>query len=98
MSGLAAANRRALVLAGHTHRNRRYQVQGIDVAEVHSTKDYPGGWAGYSVYEGGIRQVVRRTLQRDVIPWTETTSRALGGVWGCWSPGLLSDRCWTIRW
>jgi predicted phosphodiesterase len=98
MRGLATANGRALVLAGHTHRNRRYRVQGVNVAEVGSTKDYPGGWAGYSVYEGGIRQVVRRTLRRDVIPWTETTSRAAGGVWGWWSPGLLEDRCWTIRW
>jgi 3',5'-cyclic-AMP phosphodiesterase len=98
LKGLAAANRRALVLAGHTHRNRRYRVEGVDVAEVGSTKDYPGGWAGYSVYDGGIRQVVRRTLRPDVIPWTETTSRAAGGLWGCWSPGLLEDRCWTIRW
>jgi 3',5'-cyclic AMP phosphodiesterase CpdA len=98
MKGLAQANRRALVLAGHTHRNRRYRVQGVDVVEVGATKDYPGGWAGYSVYEGGIRQVVRRTLDPDVIAWTETTSRAAGGLWGCWSPGLLEDRCWTIRW
>jgi Icc protein len=98
MEGLAAANRSSLVLAGHTHRNRRYQVLGIDVAEVGSTKDFPGQWAGYAVYEGGIRQVVRRMVDPLVLPWTEMTRRALGGIWGWWSPGKLSDRCWTKEW
>lgn len=96
--GLAATGLPALMLAGHTHRNRRYRVGGVDVAEVGSTKDYPGQWAGYAVYEGGIRQVVRRISQPDVIAWTEMTARALGGVWGWWSPGSLDDRCWTITW
>ena len=79
------------MIAGHTHRNRRYRVRGIDVIEVGSTKDYPGQWAGYSVYEGGIRQVVRRVSQPDVIAWTEMTGRALGGLWRRWSPGSLAD-------
>ena len=57
LDGLAAANPATLIVAGHTHRNRRYPVRGLTVAEVGSTKDYPGQWAGYSVYEGGIRQV-----------------------------------------
>lgn len=98
MGGLAAANPRSVVLAGHTHRNRRYQVRGVDVAEVGSTKDFPGQWAGYAVYEGGIRQVVRRTAHPLVLPWTEMTRRALGGLWGWWSPGTLADRCWTKEW
>ena len=98
VQGLAAANPRSLILAGHTHRNRRYQVGGVDVAEVGSTKDFPGQWAGYAVYEGGIRQVVRRTVHPLVLPWTEMTRRALGGVWGWWSPGTLADRCWTREW
>ncbi len=97
-SGLAGSGRTALVLAGHTHRNRRYRVRGLDVAEVGSTKDYPGQWAGYSVYEGGVRQVVRRIAQPDVIAWTEMTKRAIGGIWGIWSPGSLADRCWTLEW
>jgi 3',5'-cyclic AMP phosphodiesterase CpdA len=95
---LAAANRNTVVLAGHTHRNRHYRVGGVDVAEVGSTKDYPGQWAGYSIYEGGVRQVVYRTRSRDTIAWTEMTRLALGGVWGWWSPGRLTDRCWTLEW
>jgi hypothetical protein len=95
---VAAVNRATLMVAGHTHRNRRYVVGGLTVAEVGSTKDYPGQWAGYSVYEGGIRQVVFRVAEPSAIAWTETTRRALGGIWGWWSPGRLSDRCWTLDW
>ncbi len=95
---LRQANPSVVVLSGHTHRNRRYRVGGIDVLEVGSTKDYPGGWAGYSVYEGGIRQVVKRVARPDVIAWTDMTGRVLGGVWGKWSPGTISQRCWTIHW
>jgi 3',5'-cyclic-AMP phosphodiesterase len=97
-AALAVANRNVVVVAGHTHRNRHYRVGGVDVAEVGSSKDYPGQWAGYSIYEGGIRQVVYRTGARDTIAWTEMTRLALGGVWGWWSPGRLTDRCWTLEW
>jgi 3',5'-cyclic AMP phosphodiesterase CpdA len=95
---LSAVNRHTLIVAGHTHRNRRYLVRGVTVAEVGSTKDYPGVWAGYSVYEGGIRQVVYRVAEPSAIAWTEITRRAIGGIWGWWSPGRLSDRCWTLEW
>ncbi len=88
----------ALVIAGHSHRNRTYRIGRLLVAEVGSTKDHPGGWAGYAVHEGGIRQVVRRTARRDVIGWTDATASALGGLWGWWSPGRLSDRCWSAGW
>ena len=63
-----------------------------------STKDYPGQWAGYAVHEGGIRQAVFRVADEAAIAWTETTRRAMGGVWGWWSPGRLADRCWTLEW
>jgi 3',5'-cyclic AMP phosphodiesterase CpdA len=98
VDALAAANPATLIVAGHTHRNRRYPVRGLTVAEVASTKDYPGVWAGYSVYEGGIRQVVYRVADPAAIAWTQVTRRALGGIWGWWSPGRMSDRCWTLEW
>jgi len=97
-SAVLAANRSSVVLSGHTHRNRLYRAGGLLVSEVGSTKDYPGQWGGYSVYEGGIRQVVRRIERSDAIAWNEMTRRALGGVWGWWSPGELGDRCWTLHW
>jgi Icc protein len=97
-TALRAANPATIVVAGHTHRNRRYRVDGADVVEVGSTKDYPGVWAGYAVHEGGIRQVVRRISRPDVVAWTEGTSRTLGGQWGRWSPGRLEERCWSLTW
>jgi 3',5'-cyclic-AMP phosphodiesterase len=98
IDSLSAATSEAVVLSGHSHRNRRYRVGNLTVAEVGSTKDYPGQWAGYAVYEGGIRQVVMRTAAADVIAWTEMTGLALGGLWAWWSRGSLADRCWTLEW
>jgi Icc protein len=95
---LAEADPAAVLLAGHTHRTRWYRAGPLPVAEVGSTKDYPGQWAGYTVYEGGITQVSRRISHPDVIAWTEMTARALGGLWGWWSPGRLTDRSWCYEW
>ena len=53
------------VLIGHTHRNRvrRYSASGrVPFVDVNCTKDYPGGWAHYRLYDdGSFRQEVRRT-------------------------------------
>lgn len=95
---LREANPAVLVLSGHTHRTRRYDVGGVAVSEVGSTKDYPGQWAGYTVYEGAIAQTVRRISAPDVIAWTEISGRALGGLWRHWSPGRLADRSWVHEW
>ena len=97
-SEVLTANRSVVMLSGHTHRNRLYRTAGLLVSEVGSTKDYPGQWAGYSVYDGGITQVVRRIERPDALAWNEMTRRALGGVWGWWSPGGLGDRSWTLHW
>jgi Icc-related predicted phosphoesterase len=98
LQGVSARNPATLMLAGHTHRNRLYRSRGVTVAEVGATKDYPGQWAAYTVYERGISQVVRRTARPDVIAWTEMTKRAVFGIWGRWSPGRLGDRCWVLEW
>jgi 3',5'-cyclic-AMP phosphodiesterase len=95
---LARANPDAVVTSGHTHRNRVRAHGPVLVTEVASTKDWPGVWAGYSVHEGGIRQVVRRIQAPDAIVWTEYTRRAVLGLWSRWSPGRLEDRCFTRAW
>lgn len=95
---LRQANSRTLVIAGHTHRNRRYRMRDVPVAEVGSTKDYPGQWAGYAIHEGGIRQVVRRVAAPDAMAWTEPSRRALYGLWGRWSASTIERRCWTLTW
>lgn len=98
LDALADANPATMVSSGHTHRNRRHYHGRVVVTEVGSTKDYPGAWAGYAVHEGGIRQVVRRISQPDCIAWTDRTRRALGGLWGEWSPGPRSHRCFSATW
>ena len=96
LDALVATKPAALVTCGHRHRNRRYDYGPIVVSEVGATKDYPGVWAGYKVYDGGLVQVVRRISRPDVISWTEATRRAMNGQWHRWSPGRLDDRCFAI--
>ncbi|MGI8752999.1 MAG: metallophosphoesterase family protein [Acidimicrobiales bacterium] len=98
VAALHEANPTSIIIAGHTHRNRCYRVDGVMVSEVGSTKDYPGQWAGYAVHEGGIRQVVRRIASPPVMAWTEATRRALFGLWGLWSPASMAQRCWVRAW
>jgi predicted phosphodiesterase len=98
LRALHAANPRALVATGHTHRHRRDVREGVTVVEVGSTKDYPGTWTGYVAYEGGLRQVVRKVSDPSVLPWNEHTRWAVGGIWGLYSPGRLADRCFTVTW
>jgi hypothetical protein len=95
---VAHANPRVWLTAGHTHRHRRHQRGTIVITEVGSTHDYPGTWAGYVVHEGGVRQVVRRVAAPDAIVWTEATRRTVGGAWGRWSPGRISDRSFSHTW
>jgi Icc protein len=98
LDGLAEANPATMVLTGHSHRHRRHNHGSLVVAEVGSTKDYPGSWAGYAVHEGGIRQVTRRVAAPGAIAWTDAGRRVLGGVWSVWAPGVRSHRCFSHTW
>lgn len=99
LSALAKANPATMVASGHSHRHRRHlHQQVLTHAEIGSTKDYPGAWAGYVVHEGGIRQVVPRVADPDCIAWTEHSRRAVLGLWGMWSPGLRTHRCFSLTW
>jgi hypothetical protein len=95
---LASANPNGLVTSGHTHRNRARFHRSLPLTEVASTRDWPGVWAGYAVHEGGIRQVIRRTVAPEAISWHEYSRRALLGRWEGWSAGRLGERCFTHRW
>ncbi|MGI8776683.1 MAG: metallophosphoesterase family protein [Acidimicrobiales bacterium] len=95
------ARRPALVgyFAGHTHRNRvRHlpETGGVPWAEVSSTKDFPGGWAEYRVFEGGIVQVFRRISTPEALDWSERTRAMFGGLYPAYSFGALDDRCFPI--
>ena len=95
------ARRPAIVgyAAGHTHRNRvrRFDATGdVPWAEVSAVKDFPGAWAEYRVYEGGILQVLRRVSSPDALTWTEKTRQMYGGLYDTYSFGSLADRCFPI--
>jgi predicted phosphodiesterase len=95
---LTAVNPRVLVTSGHTHRHRVRRHGSLLVTEVGSTKDYPGTWAGYELYEGGVIQTVRRIADAEALTWNERTRQAALGIWGWWAPGTLADRCFSHSW
>lgn len=85
--------------SGHSHRNRvRRLPQTGDVpwAEIGATKDYPGVWAEYRMYEGGILQVVHRMSSPEALAWTERTRSMFGGLYPSYSFGSLADRCFRV--
>jgi 3',5'-cyclic-AMP phosphodiesterase len=95
------ARRPALVgyFAGHSHRNlvRRMPETGeVPWAEVGATKDYPGVWAEYRIYEGAVMQVVHRISSPEALAWTDRTRSMFGGLYPSYSFGSLEDRCFYV--
>ena len=98
------AHRRTSLLAyaaGHTHRHRVRSMarSGIPTIEVGCTKDFPGTWAEYRVYDGGIMQITHRMSSPEALAWSESCRDlyAADGVdYATYALGALSDRCFTI--
>jgi 3',5'-cyclic-AMP phosphodiesterase len=95
-----SARRHAIVCytAGHTHRHRvrRMTVSGIPSIEVGCVKDFPGTWAEYRVYEGGITQVVHRISSPAALAWSERCRHLyqdFGVDYEAYALGTLTDRC-----
>lgn len=91
--------RLAAYLAGHTHRNRvrRFPATGaVPWVEVGSVKEFPGCWAEYRVYEGGILQVVHRMASAAALDWTERTRALFNGLFVGYAFGGLADRCFAV--
>jgi 3',5'-cyclic-AMP phosphodiesterase len=85
--------------AGHTHRNRVRRIsitREIPWVEVACVKDFPGAWAEYRVYEGGVLQVFHRISTPEALLWTEQTRHMFGGMYFGYAFGELSDRCFAI--
>jgi Icc protein len=87
--------------AGHTHRHRVRPMSrsGIPSVEVGCTKDFPGTWAEYRVFEGGTMQVVHRISSPEALAWSELC-RDLYSDFGIdyetYALGTLEDRCFVI--
>jgi len=85
--------------AGHTHRNkvvRLPDLPGVPFAEVACVKDYPGSWAEYRVFEGGILQVHRRIATPEAVEWTERTRGMFAGAYPSYARGRMADRCFMV--
>ena len=89
------------LLAGHTHTNRVVhdpRVPGVPFAEVNCAKDYPGAWAEYRVYEGGLTQVLRRVQRPDARAWSERARHMIQGYYRDLVLGGIDDRSFTRTW
>jgi predicted phosphodiesterase len=84
------------VLIGHTHRNRvrRYRASGAaPFVEVNCTKDYPGGWAHYELYDdGSFRQEVRRTGSTRSLAHSTRCRDCFRGLYRDFALGALGER------
>jgi predicted phosphodiesterase len=86
--------------AGHTHGNRVYRfpsARDVPFAEVACTKDYPGAWAEYRVYETGYTQEVHRVTAPAAFDWAERTRAMFLGLYGELARGDLAARCFAQR-
>jgi 3',5'-cyclic-AMP phosphodiesterase len=100
---LVARRRNVLgYFAGHTHRHRVRRAAATDSAvfvEVGCVKDFPGTWAEYRVFEGGIEQVVHRVSTPDALAWSEQCRylyRDFGVDYSTYAMGLLNERCFVL--
>jgi 3',5'-cyclic-AMP phosphodiesterase len=101
--GAVVAARENIVgyFAGHTHRNRirrSERARRVPFVEVSATKDYPGVWAEYQIYEHGFTQVVRRISAPQARAWTERTRPMFAGLYRAYALGRLDHRCFTETW
>jgi hypothetical protein len=84
------------VLIGHTHRNRmrRSPASGpVPFVEVNCTKDYPGGWAHYRLFEdGSFRQEVRRTSTPRALEHSTRCRHCFRGFYRDFALGDLDTR------
>ena len=92
----------AAYAAGHTHRHRVRRTPATGerpFIEVGTVKDFPGTWAEYRVYEGGILQVVHRMSDLAALAWSERCRHLFadyGFDYQTYALGALSDRCFVI--
>ncbi len=95
--------RRAAIVAytaGHTHRHRVTRAGGgLPSIEVGCVKDFPGTWAEYEVYDGGILQIVHRISSPEALTWSDRC-RGLYADFGLdyttYALGRLDERCLLI--
>ncbi len=84
--------------AGHTHRHRvrLMNESRIPTIEIGCIKDFPGTWAEYRVYEGGVMQIVHRISTPEALSWSERCRHLyqdFGVNYQEYAMGELAERC-----
>ncbi len=87
--------------AGHTHRHRvrtmtKSKVPSIEIGCV---KDFPGTWAEYRIYEGGVMQVVHRISSPEALSWSDRCRviySDFGVDYQAYALGTLTERCFVF--
>ncbi|MGH9273053.1 MAG: metallophosphoesterase family protein, partial [Acidimicrobiales bacterium] len=85
--------------AGHTHRNRVRHITATGDRpwiEVACVKDYPGTWAEYRVFDGGVLQIHRRISTPEALAWTEQTRHMFADLYASYAFGDLDERCFAM--
>jgi Icc protein len=82
--------------AGHTHRNRVQRIDEKLYVEVASVKEFPGMWAHYEVFEGGILQVNHRANTDAALLWSEKTRVMYNGRYFDYAFGSLDERSFLV--
>jgi hypothetical protein len=89
------------VLIGHTHRNRvrRYAESGdVPFIEVNCTKDYPGGFGHYRLFDdGSFRQQVHRTSTARALAHSTRCATFFQGGYRKFALGALSSRSFVVN-
>jgi predicted phosphodiesterase len=89
--------------SGHTHRNKvRFfkATRKVPFGEIGSTKEWPGNWAEYRVYEHGIMQIVWRISSPEALAWSERTRtqmlKRVNWLYQRFAMGKLQERCFVF--
>ena len=72
------------VFSGHTHRNwitGSALAPGVPFVEVAASKEYPGGYAIYKVFENGYLQSFYKCSTEACLAWSETTRGEYAGLY-----------------
>ena len=68
----------------------------VPFAEVACLKDYPGTWAEYRIFEGGVLQVHRRLSTPEALAWSERCRAMYHGAYPWYAFGEVGDRCFAL--
>ena len=79
--------------SGHTHRNlRNLGPRGIPIVETASTKEFPGSWAAYDLYDGGFVQTLYQIRSPEALAWSVRTKQMFFGLTPLMNRGRAADR------